>query len=43
VEQAWAEADEQMLDQLSTKQRSSLTQILSRLKNEPAKRPSTVE
>ena len=33
VEQAWAEADQQMLDQLSAKERDLLGRILSRLTN----------
>ena len=35
VEQAWAEVDEHMLDQLSHEQQASLAQILSRLTNGP--------
>ena len=35
VEQAWAEADQQMLDQLSAEEQDILVQVLSRLTNRP--------
>jgi DNA-binding MarR family transcriptional regulator len=39
VEQAWARADRQMLDQLSTQEQDFLGQIVSRLRNGPEQRP----